>query len=140
MKFYDKAIFIIFEIVNFSMSAIKLQKCVMDNFSNFSALKIRTRVGFQIIKTNDIVYISASNKDSVINLLDNRTIVTTHLLKWYEENLPSKQFFRCHKTFVINCSYIISYTSKGILMTDRNVIPLGIGKINQLEKKMIHNL
>jgi two-component system, LytTR family, response regulator len=104
------------------------------DLSQFSALRIRTQSGFKVINTKEIVYIRASNKESVICLTDDREIVTSHLLKWYEENLSSTIFFRCHKTFIINCLFVSTYTSKGILLKDGNLIPLSIEKISPLEQ------
>jgi len=96
-------------------------------------IKIRTRLGYKFVNTEEILYIKAENKESVIYLKNKGEILTTHLLKWYCERLSSKLFFRCHNSYIINISKVAVYTRKEITLITGSVIPFGIGKLVQFE-------
>jgi len=82
-------------------------------------LKVKCRIGTTIISIKKIRYIEASNKSSIIYIEKHKPITTIHLIKWYESQLPNPEFFRCHKSFIVNCLRI-DYYCKGFLILDDN--------------------
>ncbi len=87
-------------------------------------LKVRTRIGFQYIMLNRVLFIRADNKKSTILLDDLRSFETNHMLKWYQERLPKKTFFRCHRSYIINCQHIDSYSWNVIIIKTKFLIPI----------------
>jgi two-component system LytT family response regulator len=72
-------------------------------------IKLPTSKGLLIVKTTDIVYCKGDGAYTYFFLKDGMRITTSKNLKEYERQLGDKNFFRCHKSFLINMSEIKSY-------------------------------
>ncbi|AWM12577.1 hypothetical protein DI487_00945 [Flavobacterium sediminis] len=72
----------------------------------------------------------------MIVLLSGKKIVTSRFLKNFEESLKEHSpFFRCHKSYIINTEYIVSYSkSDGGTVTLQNQIeiPVSGNKVEEL--------
>jgi two-component system LytT family response regulator len=113
-------------------------------FAKVNLLLVKTRVGNKIININKIMYIKASDKQSVIYYKDKTTIKTIHLIKWYEECLPKPEFYRCHNSFIVNCRQIDCFCTGSLILNGNCRIPLSRGRkqivssiIEYLENKYI---
>ncbi len=74
---------------------------------------------------SDIVFIEAQNKHIVFTLLDGSKIETIEPLHLCEEKLAAnKEFFKCHRSYIVNINYIDKYTSKEIRMHNGCCIPI----------------
>lgn len=69
------------------------------------------------ININDIRYIEARNKDSLVRIKD-RTMTSSSLLSDLEKKLPRDRFFRSHKSFLVGFKYITEYGSSQITFTN----------------------
>ena len=79
--------------------------------------------GIKIIDQKDIEYIEAKGNCTDIYFKDKTKYTDTRTLKVYENLLDSNQFFRTHKSYIINLNYLKEYlTSLG------NVAVLSSGK------------
>ncbi|HEY6438204.1 MAG TPA: LytTR family DNA-binding domain-containing protein, partial [Ignavibacteriaceae bacterium] len=72
---------------------------------------------------NDILYIEGLN-DYIKIITTNKTIVTKHLLASLEEMLPSKEFIRIHKSFIIAINKIESFNADSVEIGKKE-IPVG---------------
>lgn len=68
-----------------------------------------TKNGYQILKISNILYCKAEVNYSTIFSFDNNSFTIVSTLKNLEETLPSKIFFRCHKSYLVNLNYIKTY-------------------------------
>lgn len=66
------------------------------------------------ISINDILYIEARNKNSLIRL-KNRTLDCGILLSDFQKKLPEDRFFRSHKSFLVGFKFITEYDSSEIM-------------------------
>jgi len=89
-------------------------------------IEIKTVKGNVIIGTGEIVYIKASNKHSIVVLRNKSEIISIHHLGWFEVALPKPCFFRCHKTYIINCHFFeyINYSSCYVSLNSYGNIPI----------------
>jgi DNA-binding LytR/AlgR family response regulator len=71
----------------------------------------------------DILYIEGLN-DYIKIIMVNKTIVTKHLLASLEEMLPSNEFIRIHKSFIIAIHKIESFNSDSVEIAKKE-IPVG---------------
>jgi len=71
-------------------------------------LEVRIITGTTLISLKSLVMIRTLNRHSQITLLDNAGIEVFHDLKWFEMELPKQIFFRCHKSYIVNCNYFES--------------------------------
>ena len=68
---------------------------------------------YEILEQNDIFFVEAQRSYSKISFRKNNAIseiVMSHPLAHYEELLPSKLFYRVHKSYLINCQHIDDIT------------------------------
>lgn len=67
--------------------------------------------GFKVITLGDIVYLQASNNYTNIRLISGETVVVSKPLKEFQVKLDNGFFFRIHKSYIINISYVDQYSS-----------------------------
>ncbi len=69
-------------------------------------LTVKSNKDYITLDTKDIIFIDSQNRNSYIHLSDNKTIETKSTLSSLYDNLPHTDFFRVHKSFVVNFKYI----------------------------------
>lgn len=69
------------------------------------------------ININDIYYVEARNKGSLVRLKEN-TLNCSSLLSDLERKLPKDRFFRSHKSFLVGFKYITEYDSSHITLVN----------------------
>ena len=84
---------------------------------------------------NDILFIE-SLKDYIKIVTVSKSIVTKYVLSTLEEMLPSDEFLRVHKSYIVNISKIDSYNADSIQIL-KNQLP--IGRLYKLEVTRVLN-
>lgn len=95
--------------------------------SPLQTIKIPTAAGIDFIKVNSICRLEADGSYTKIFTCDKQSYLSSKTLKEMEQLLPSQQFFRAHRSHIINISFIKSYMKEGngiILLEDGTQIPL----------------
>lgn len=94
-----------------------------------------------MIPPSDIVYLKAENSYTQIVLNTGKKMVTSRFLKNFEESLKEHtQFFRCHKSYIINIEYIVSYSKSDggtVLLENQIEIPVSSDKVEELLSSFI---
>lgn len=67
------------------------------------------------IKLNDILYLQASDNYTVL-FFEKDSLLITQNLKYFEGVLPNTQFFKTHRSYLINKNFIESYSGDSILI------------------------
>jgi two-component system, LytTR family, response regulator len=81
----------------------------------------------QMIKLNEIIYLSGEGSYTQFHLENNKKTTASKPLKYYEELLPAEFFLRTHQSYVVNKNFIDKYLKTGVLvMTDRSEIPVAL--------------
>jgi two-component system, LytTR family, response regulator len=62
-----------------------------------------------IIDVKEIVRVQSISNYSKIFFSDGRTLVVAKLLRWFEEQLQTRDFIRVHRTHLVNLDYICQY-------------------------------
>ncbi len=81
-------------------------------------LEVRFNKKSRIINCNDIMFLEAKNKQTIVYLKDQSIIETDHLLKWDQKRLPNPDFCRSQRSYIVNFNHIDvigkdHYTFKG---------------------------
>ena len=77
------------------------------------------------IRFNEIKYIEGMREYVRIHLSDNKPVMTLLSMKALEEKLPSRQFMRVHRSFIVNLSRI-NMIERNRIVFDKDVyIPIG---------------
>lgn len=109
------------------MKAQKQLDLINSNIINDAAVDyIMVKVDYSVVKVmfSSIKYIEGL-KDYVKIYTTEKNLVTKSTMKNIEERLPSKQFMRIHKSFVINLDQVNSFENNHVVI-DKDHIPLGL--------------
>jgi two-component system, LytTR family, response regulator len=74
-----------------------------------SLLLLPTNKGTAIIHCRSIIRIEAISNYSRLYFADGKTLVVAKVLRWFEAQLPPRQFIRTHRAHFINRDFISLY-------------------------------
>ena len=81
----------------------------------------------QMIRLNEITYLSGEGSYTQFHLENNKKVTASKPLKYYEDLLPAEFFLRTHQSFVVNKNYVDKYLKTGVLvMKDLSEIPVAL--------------
>jgi two-component system LytT family response regulator len=84
--------------------------------------------GLDFVETKNIIYCEGASDLTMVYLIDNKKILVNKTLKECEDLLSNSNFYRIHKSFLINLNHIIKYNKgKGgsvILRDAKEPIPV----------------
>lgn len=89
----------------------------MNNRTN-KYISIPIHNGIQKIDVNKICFIEMQNHDAIIHTTSG-IFVMKESLRMLEKTLEKESFFRCHKSFMVNLSYVDSIQSNDIHVKDQ---------------------
>lgn len=103
------------------------------NAENKKTVELRTADGAAVLKTKDILYFYIKDKEKrkVIVNTSHGEYFSTESLKEIYEKLDSDEFYKAHKSCIVNLRYVQSMTKNNggnIIMADGTSIPLAIKK------------
>ncbi|TAD90921.1 MAG: DNA-binding response regulator [Bacteroidetes bacterium] len=84
------------------------------------------------IKISDILYIQADHIYSKIILTNYVEIISRNTLQWLLEELNSNTMIWCHRSYIVNRSYIERWNSEEILLKDNMIIPISRSRKNEV--------
>jgi two-component system LytT family response regulator len=76
-----------------------------------SKITIRTTRGMVLIDLDEILYCKARGRYSTIVLTNGKEYLLTKVLKMLENVLPTDDFFRTHKSFLVNLNHVKQFHS-----------------------------
>lgn len=90
------------------------------------------------INHDDILYLKADNNYTGI-ITAKRKVVASKTIKFFEGQLPSSKFYRCHQSYIVNLDYMTEYSKSDqtIVMKDGTMIPLSKNKKEGLFKLLM---
>ncbi len=90
-------------------------------------IALPTLSGYQMEKVSQIIYCEADDNYTKIHTVRGDFILVSRSLKIVEEMLPSRYFFRIHKSYLINLNFVKSYNrNEGHKVTLENGLELEI--------------
>ena len=84
---------------------------LLKNEQDKNLILINHSKGFTLTDIKDIVWLEASDNYTNLFLMGQRKIVASKTLKEFEAILPSTDFFRIHRSALINISFVKEYTN-----------------------------
>ena len=84
--------------------------------SFFNRLQLKRDGSYDTVYTQDIIFIEASDKKSLIFFYDRCVEYPILLSELEKKYLPPELFFRVHRSFIVNMMHISSYDKKIIIM------------------------
>ncbi len=111
----------------------------------FNKIALPTNTGFRLENLNNIMYCVADENYTNIYLVKKEKILITRTLKAIEELLPPANFFRIHKSHIVNLNFIKTFnkSENTITLTDGTSLDVAMRRteefINILTNKQQHN-
>ena len=90
-------------------------------------LIIRTNNYIHLIDIKKISFIQASSNYSKINIIDEKSIISSKTLKHFEEKLINNGFLRIHSSYLVNSVFISGIAKNGIwtiVLQDNTKLPI----------------
>ena len=82
---------------------------------------------YQVIKISDILYVEADGNYITFQLANEEKHISSQSLNHYEDLLPNSQFFRIHKSYIINIKSVVSIENgRGghVHLTNKSKLPI----------------
>ena len=98
-------------------------------------IAINTAESLIVVNVNDIVRCESKRNYTELHFHDKKTILVSRTLKDFDELLEPYQFWRIHKSHLINLNYLDKFVkSEGghVLLKDGNKIPVSTRKKEKL--------
>ena len=73
------------------------------------ALLLTVTRNIEVVDISTIVRIEASSNYSKIYFTNGQKLVSSKVLRWFEEHLPGQLFVRIHRTHLVNKKFICTY-------------------------------
>lgn len=93
--------------------------------------------GIELIPYDEIIYCKSDGNYTTLALIGNRKMTVSKPLKYFEENIFSEQFFRIHKSYLVNLTHVKKYLKRdgGVLvMINNDGLPVSRNSRNELLK------
>jgi len=102
-------------------------------------VRINTRTGFEIIRSENILYCEADGNYTNICLVDGLAQTTSTTLGSVVQQLPQDQFFRIGRSIVINLDYLKSVNRKEKLCQlqrgeKKYILPMSLNRVQELSQ------
>lgn len=92
-----------------------------------------------IIKVNEIMYIEANDKRSIVRLIG-RTLDSTKSIADFQDELTSPSFFRTHRRFLLNMRYIADVDKNIVTLTNGEKVEISRRNLGDFNKNYINYL
>ena len=114
--------------------------CIDDLIDRKDTIVIKDKSQTHIMQTEDIYYIEVLRKEVTIYTKEEKYMFKTSM-KSIENRLVKKNFFRCHKSYLINLKKVKSLNEKeNIAIIESSEIPVSRYKLKALKIKLAHIL
>ena len=99
-----------------------------------SSILIKEKFRWTRIPLNRIKYVESMNHTVYFHLLHNETISSYTAINTYYDALEADpRFIKCHKSFVVNMSYVTSITGKEFILEGGVVVPISRNLLGQVK-------
>ncbi|MFD2909550.1 LytR/AlgR family response regulator transcription factor [Flavobacterium ardleyense] len=110
----------------------ELVELLQESISNQKKLLVPNAKGFSVIEQSDILYLEGYEGYTKINIDADRQIISSYGLGKYEQKLNT-DFFKTHKSYIVNLNKIIEFENEGYVVLCNNVrIPISKKLKNEL--------
>lgn len=85
-----------------------------------NCLFLRNKERYEKVRIDDILYLETSSNYTTVHTLT-KAFIYSHLLKTFEEKLPANQFFRVHRSFIINIQTVDSFEGNSLFIHGKRI-------------------
>jgi two-component system LytT family response regulator len=117
-----------------------LQENIQALQSSQQKMAVPTMQGLSFVQLKDIMRLEASGRCTLIYLNNGKQLLTTRIIKEYEELLPANIFYRIHNSHIINLNNVQNYyKGRGgtVLMDDGTSIEVAFRRREEFLKRLL---
>lgn len=125
----------------YHQSLDNLQDNIQSKNGQITRITVAEQFGFRIVNVEDLIYLEAESNYTVLHLKDDKQIVATRTLGEFEKLLEGTEFYRIHKSSIINLNFLSGYTSyQGNFaeMTNGTILNISRRKLIEFREKVKH--
>lgn len=107
------------------------------NDSDKNIVLLSHNKGFTLVDVREIVWLEASDNYTNLYLNGNKKIVASKTLKEFESILPGTEFFRIHRSALINVNFVKEYSSHEggeLILTDGSHVQVSKARIQEFSE------
>lgn len=119
-----------FSYERFEQAVEKALRYLQPKETGNDALVVKQEYNNVIIPLNDILYLEAMENYTKIYRLSGNYILSRTNLKSLQQALPTENFIRIHKSFIVPISKISSYRNNQLLLNNNTALPIGRTYLN----------
>ncbi|KPI55738.1 chemotaxis protein CheY [Clostridioides difficile] len=111
--------------------------CIKDiEINKESYITIKNKSNTYKIYLNQIKYIEVQKKDMLIHTI-NKNFDVRYSLSKIEKELNPYQFIRCHKSFIINLSYVENIKPNNVILESGEEVPISRYRYKEVKEKFL---
>ena len=80
--------------------------------------------GKTIVQCDSVCYLESQGHDIVMQLSTRETLRFSGVFSEFVNELPVQQFFRCHRSYIVNMRYVHRMQNCRFVMSDGSIIPI----------------
>lgn len=125
----------------YSQSLHNLNEHLQSKNSPVTKITIPELTGFRLVNVVDLIYLQADDNYTILYLTGDRKITATRTLGEFEKILEGPDFFRIHKSTIINLSFLVGYSSfQGNFaeLKDGSRLDISRRKLTEFREKVKH--
>lgn len=112
---------------------------IQREYSKKKKIIVKTRVGEMILPLQELIYISAEDKYTILHT-KSRHYISDYSLKKYEEQLEEYGFFRIHRKYLINLYHYKETQNGRIILSQGGILPISKKRMSEYRQKLFHFL
>lgn len=78
---------------------------------------------FSKVHSGDIIYVEINGRFTKVVTI-NDTLYSSERIEYWQEKLSTDNFYRIHKSFIINTDYITKYTRDNLILNNQYIVPI----------------
>ena len=114
---------------------------LLSKFLTQKGAKLLLNVGHEhvLVKLSEVVFCQADGNYTKFITRSKQKIVASRPLKYYEEMLEVKGFFRASRSYLVNVEHIISiYRKEELVLSDNSHVPVSVRNRARLTELIAH--
>lgn len=113
-----------------------LLTCIKEIENKNSYILIKNKSNTYKIYSNEIKYIEVQKKNMSIHTT-NKTFEVIYSLEKIEKDINLDKFVRCHKSFIVNLSYVENIKSNTIILESGEEVPVSRYRYKEVKEKFL---
>ncbi len=104
-------------------------------------ITVAEQFGFQLVNTSDIMYLEADSNYTILHLSGLKKIVASRTMGDFEKILDQPEFFRIHKSIIININFLKAYSSyqgNFVELNDGTTLSISRRRLNDFREAIKH--